>query len=946
MMKTLLSSSFLGGGNAAYLEEQYEAWLTDPSSVASNWRTYFEQLPTVNGADQETLHSEVREQFSELTRNRGGRVVASDAAAPSLEQERKQVRVQQLINAYRMRGHQWANINPLSEDTDERTQVREMELRENGLSAADLDRVFNAGNLYGPEQATLRDIINRLEKTYCGSIGIEYTHVLDTTQKEWLRQRMESVEGKPTFDFETRKWLLERLTAAEGIEKYLHSKYVGQKRFSLEGGESLIPLMAEVVQRAGSVGVKETVFAMAHRGRLNVLVNILGKKPAELFSEFEGVHTADSAQGDVKYHQGFSSDVETKTGGEMHITLAFNPSHLEIVGPVIEGSVRSRQDRRNDDGSQVLPLIVHGDAAFAGQGVVMETFNMAYVRAYSTQGTIHVVVNNQVGFTTNNPEDARSTIYCTDVAKMINSPILHVNGDDPEAVLYATQVAFDYRMKFKKDVIIDLVCYRRHGHNEADEPSATQPLMYRKIKALPTTRKLYGESLERSQILTDGQADALVRTFRDHMDQGDIVAPGIIDNAKREKSLAIDWDYHANRNWRDDYESKVPQDKLQQLASKLTDLPDGYELHPRVRRIVEDRRKMTIGELPVDWGYAENLAYATLLDAGHAVRITGQDVGRGTFFHRHAVLHHQQSGESYTPLQHIADDQPKMEIYDSVLSEEAVLAFEYGYATTDPSRLVIWEAQFGDFANGAQMVIDQFITSGEAKWGRLCGLVMLLPHGYEGQGPEHSSARLERFLQLCARDNMQVMVPSTPAQCYHMLRQQMLRPLRQPMIVMSPKSLLRHKLAVNTLEDLAEGRFQPVLDEIDDIDPTQAKRLLLCSGKLYYDILERRRAEGLDNVVIARVEQLYPFPYKEVDALMAKYKSATEVVWCQEEPRNQGAWFSSRHRIERCLLEGQTVSYAGRLPSASPAVGYAKEHAKEQKLLVEQALGLAVQEKI
>ena len=943
MMKALQGTSFMGGGNAAYLEEQYEAWLEDPNLVNENWRNYFETLPVVDGVAQDTAHSTIREQFVQITKQSGGRP-AGPIVDASFDHERKQVRVQQLINAYRMRGHQRANLNPIAGD-DERTMVREMELSENGLHQADLDDVFNVGNLHGSEQATLREIIGRLEKTYCGSIGIEYMHMLDTTQKLWLQHRMESVEGKPSFDYETRRWLLERLTAAEGIEKYLHSKYVGQKRFSLEGGESLIPMMSELVRRAGATGIKESVIGMAHRGRLNVLVNILGKKPAELFSEFEGQHSAESSQGDVKYHQGFSSDVETE-GGRMHVTLAFNPSHLEIVGPVVEGSVRSRQDRRQGDGSQVLPIVIHGDAAFAGQGVVMETFNMAYVRGYSTHGTVHIVINNQVGFTTSNPEDSRSTIYCTDVAKMINSPILHVNGDDPEAVYHAAQIAFDYRMQFKKDVIIDLVCYRRHGHNEADEPSATQPMMYRKIKALPTTRKLYADSLVRSAVIDESAPDQMVREFRDHLDKGDPVAPGLTNQTNKDEALYVDWTPYLNRTWRDSYDAKFPLKRLQELATQLTDLPDGLELHPRVRRIVEDRRKMTAGGSLVDWGYAENLAYATLLDQGYGVRISGQDVGRGTFFHRHAVLHNQHNGESYIPLQHLSEDQPSMELYDSVLSEEAVLAFEYGYAATDPTRLVIWEAQFGDFANGAQVVIDQFITSGEAKWARLCGLVMLLPHGYEGQGPEHSSARLERFLQLCAANNMQVLVPSTPAQCYHMLRRQMLRKLRQPLIVMSPKSLLRHKLAVNTLEDLADGEFQPVIDEIDDIDPKKVDRLVLCSGKVYYDLLERRRAENIDNIAIARLEQLYPFPYDEMNALLAKYKNASDVIWCQEEPRNQGAWFSSRHRIERCLKKGQAVSYAGRTPSASPAVGYANAHAKEQVLLVEQALGLAEPESI
>ena len=934
----------MGGGNAAYLEEEYENWLRSPNSVAENLRNYFEQLPVVNGTVQDIPHSEIRAQFEQITRARPASTSAP-AVDASLSHERKQVGVNQLINAYRMRGHQRANANPLGTAVERQHSVREMELTENSLTEADLDTLFNTGSLHAHEQMTLREIRSQLETTYCSSIGIEYMHMLDTTQKEWLQQRFESVQGKPVYEYETRRWLLGRLTAAEGIEKYLHSRYVGQKRFSLEGGESLIPMMAEMVRRGGKAGLREIVVGMAHRGRLNVLVNILGKKPSELFSEFEGRHAPALDSGDVKYHQGFSSDIETE-GGEIHLALAFNPSHLEIVSPVVGGSVRSRQDRRKKRGNEVLAISIHGDAAFAGQGVVMETFNMSEVRGYTTYGTIRIVINNQVGFTTSNPEDRRSTMYCTDVAKMISSPIIHVNGDDPEAVLFAAQTAFDYRMQFKKDVVIDLLCYRRHGHNEADEPAATQPMMYKKVKALPTTRKLYADSLVRTGVVNEDEPQKMATEFRDHLDAGDCVAPGVLPGPIHQNEFSIDWARHVNCHWRDEWQSKAPLGHLQALANKLTTLPDGLEIHPRVKKIVEDRRKMTAGGQPLDWGYAENLAYATLLDQDYAVRISGQDCGRGTFFHRHAVLHNQHNGEAYVPLENLSEDQPEFKVIDSVLSEEAVLAYEYGYATTDPSRLVIWEGQFGDFANGAQVVIDQFIASGESKWGRLCGLVMLLPHGYEGQGPEHSSARLERFLQLCARDNMQIVVPSTPAQCYHMLRRQMVRNLRQPLIVMSPKSLLRHKLAVSTLEDLSEGTFQTVIDEVDSVDAKKVKRVILCSGKVYYDILEKRRQDEIDDVAIVRLEQIYPFPYDEMHAITDRYSAAKDFAWCQEEPRNQGAWFSSRHRIERCLKKGQSISYAGREPSASPAVGYANAHAKEQALLVEQALGLAAQERI
>ena len=944
MMKDLTNSSFLGSGNAAYLEDQYENWLRAPHKVSSNLAAYFQELARQQSEAEDVPHSDIRQQFEQITRA-SSRFLANPVVDTSLAHERKQVGVNELINAYRLRGHQRASVNPLGSDPAHMSEVREMELEANGLTEADLDTEFNTGNLYAPEQMTLRAIRDQLEQTYCGSIGIEYMHMLDTTQKEWLRERFETDQGKPDYDQQSKRWLLQRLTAAEGIERYLHSKYVGQKRFSLEGGESLIPLLTEIVKRAGNAGVREAVVGMAHRGRLNVLVNILGKRPAELFSEFEGKQIEELDSGDVKYHQGFSSDIETD-GGLLHLALAFNPSHLEIVSPVVAGSVRSRQDRIQKQGNEVLPITIHGDAAFAGQGVVMETFNMAYVRGYTTCGTVRIVINNQVGFTTNNPEDARSTIYCTDVAKMINSPIFHVNGDDPEAVLFAAQLAFDYRMKFHKDVVIDLICYRRHGHNEADEPSATQPMMYKKIKALPTTRTLYSDDLVRNGIISEEESGKMASEFRDHLDAGESVADGVLTDPVPKDENSVNWSRHLGCEWRDPWESRFPIERLQALAESLTCLPDEIELHPRVRKLVDDRRKMAAGEIALDWGCAENLAYATLLDQGFSVRISGQDCGRGTFFHRHAVLHNQIDGESYVPLENLADGQPEFKVIDSVLSEEAVLAFEYGYSTTDPSRLVIWEAQFGDFANGAQVVIDQFISSGEAKWGRLCGLVLLLPHGYEGQGPEHSSARLERFLQLCARDDMQVVVPSTPAQCYHMLRRQMIRNLRQPLVVMSPKSLLRHRSAVSTLDELANGTFAPVIDEVDGLDAAAVDRVVICSGKVYYDLLQRRREQEMLNVALIRLEQLYPFPYDEMNVVSDKYRATNTFIWCQEEPRNQGAWISSRHRIERCLHDNQHISFAGRDPSASPAVGYASVHAKEQAKLVDQALGLIEAEKI
>lgn len=938
-MQQQWDTSLLGGTNSSWLEIHYEQYLHDPNSVDETWRDYFGNLPMVAGNVKEVLHSEIRTQFQQMASAAAMRPAAAPVQSTTAEAELKQIYVTQLINAYRVRGHQLAKTDPLGNQAD--ALVREVQLHENGLSESDLDTVFQTPSLEGIDQAPLRDIIAHLEKCYCGPIGYEYMYIDYTSQKDWLQQRIESVASAPTLNAETRQWILQRVTAAESMERHLGSRYVGQKRFSLEGGESLIVIMSELVRRAGAAGVKDMVIGMAHRGRLNVLVNILGKNPAELFQEFEGKkHDESLSSGDVKYHQGFSSDIKTPHG-HMHLSLAFNPSHLEIVSPVVEGSVRSRQDRYGDkDGEMVVPIAIHGDAAFAGQGVVMETFNMADSRGFSTKGTVHIIVNNQIGFTTSNVADARSTLYATDVAKMINAPIFHVNGDDPEAVYFVTQLAMDFRMAFKKDVVIDMVCYRRHGHNETDEPSVTQPIMYQSIKALPTTRSLYADSLISQGVLDSDSADRLVEDYRQELDDGVNVAPDVLEGLSEAPELAVDWSKYLAKDWQIPFDSKVALSKIQELATRLSTLPDGLVLHSRVKKIVEDRRKMTAGALPLDWGYAETMAYATLLDQGYSVRLSGQDCGRGTFAHRHAVLHNQSQMGAYVPLRELTE-QANFLVIDSVLSEEAVLGFEYGYATADPQTLVIWEAQFGDFANGAQVLIDQFISSGETKWGRLCGLTLLLPHGYEGQGPEHSSARLERFLQLCAEDNMQVIVPSTPAQAYHMLRRQMVRQMRRPLIVMSPKSLLRHRLATSTLEDLADGTFEPVLGEIDPLEDGGVDRLVFCSGKVYYDLLEARRNADITNVALVRLEQLYPFPYDAMTHVMQRYPNAKSIVWCQEEPRNQGAWRSNRHRIERVLPEAvDMVEFAGRAPSASPASGYMNQHLIEQKRLVEEALGV------
>jgi 2-oxoglutarate dehydrogenase E1 component len=937
-MELLWRSSQLSGGNAAYVEDLYETFLTDPNAVPEQWRDYFAKLPRVNGsAVQDISHAAVRAQFANMARAhvRPSGAAASDSRVT--EQERKQVRVLQLMSAYRQRGHQEAKLDPLG--LWKREPVPDLTLEFHQLSTADLDTVFQVGRSYlGKEQAPLREIIDALQQTYCTTIGAEFRHILATEERRWIEQRMESVRSKPDFGRQARKHLLERLTAAEGLEKALASKYPGTKRFGLEGGESLIPMLDTMIQRCGSYSAKEIVIGMAHRGRLNVLVNILGKNPSELFDEFEGKATY-VGSADVKYHQGFSSNVMTP-GGEMHLALAFNPSHLEIVAPVVEGSVRARQDRRLDKtGDKVVPIVMHGDAAFAGQGVVMETFQMSQTRGFKVGGTIHIVINNQVGFTTSNPQDARSTEYCTDIAKMVQAPIFHINGDDPEAVLFVSQLAVDFRQEFKKDVVIDLICYRRRGHNEADEPSATQPLMYEAIKNQVTTRDLYAKKLIEAGVISREEDDYLVAEYRDALESGEHVVKSLVKEPNT--ALFVDWRPYLGHATNIPSDTRIDLKKLQEIAQRANAIPEGFVVQRQVAKIYEDRLKMAAGAMPINWGCAEVLAYATLLDSGTGIRLTGQDVGRGTFSHRHAVLHHQKDGSTCIPLINCTNNKSPFAIYDSLLSEEAVLAFEYGYSTTIPSTLVIWEAQFGDFANGAQVVIDQFITSGEHKWARLCGLTLLLPHGYEGQGPEHSSARLERFLQLCAEHNIQVCVPTTPAQVFHMIRRQSLRPLRKPLIVMSPKSLLRHKEAVSTLDELAGGAFHCVLDDTDAIEPEKIQRLVLCSGKVFYDLREARRERGVENVAIVRLEQLYPFPEDDLTRILSRYTQLSEVVWCQDEPMNQGAWYSSQHHMRRVLNRHNRslyLEYAGREASASPAAGYMALHLAQQESLIKQAL--------
>jgi 2-oxoglutarate dehydrogenase E1 component len=927
--------SCLYSGNAEYIESLYEDYLSHPDGVEPEWRDYFAGLPAAAGRGKDTPHSPVRQVLAEaILKSRCRRPAA--AISETLAHG-KQVAVLQLINAYRFRGHHQADLDPLH--LHERPAVPELDPAYHKLTAADLDASFNTGSLHATGELPLREILAIVRDTYCRTLGAEYMHINETEQKRWIQQRLEPCRSSPDFSADRKRRILERLIAASGLEEYLHTKYVGQKRFSLEGGESLIPLLDELIRSGAAGGVSEIVIGMAHRGRLNVLVNTMGKRPHELFGEFEGKGNDALSMGDVKYHMGYSSDIDTPSG-PVHLTLAFNPSHLEIIDPVVEGSVRARQDRRNDrHRDQVLPVLIHGDAAFAGQGVVMETLNLSQTRGYTTGGTVHIIVNNQIGFTTSDPLDSRSTLYCTDVAKMVQAPIFHVNGDDPEAVVFAAGLALDFRFAFKKDVVIDMVCYRRHGHSEADEPAATQPLMYKKIRQHPKVGDLYAARLIEARILTRADADAMAGNYVDALDANQTAAGTLAEQA--DKRYQIDYTPYKSTSWLAPAPTGIDDERIARLTRAITTIPHGFTLHPSVQKIMENRRLMGSGELPMDWGYAETMAYGSLLDEGHPIRISGQDSGRGTFFHRHAVIHNQNNGDTYLPLQHIREGQASFLVINSTLSEEAVLAFEYGYSSSAPDSLVIWEAQFGDFANGAQVVIDQFISSCEAKWGRYCGLTVFLPHGYDGQGPEHSSARLERYLQLCAQENMQICFPSTPAQMFHLLRRQVLRPYRKPLIVMSPKSLLRHKLSTSPVAAL-KGEYQLVIDEIDDLKKTDVTRLLVCSGKVYFDLLEARRANKLGNIAIIRLEQLFPFPMARMKEVIAGYPKAKEVVWVQEEPKNQGGWYymQSRGTMIGCLTDTHVFGYSGRFYSASPAVGYMSKHLQQQKDLVRDALQL------
>jgi len=933
--KSVSDELFAAGGS--YLEQLFEQYQFDPASLPAEWADYF---ATLEQPDEEQSH---RRMLSTMV----PKVQATASAATSTASVERNMdveypsRAMYLIHAYRVYGHLHANLDPLR--LNPRPTTPEMDLAYYGLSDADLDQVFPAGDLVGEKMRPLRDILTHLQQSYCGSIGPEFRHITDSARKHWIQGRMEQLPLQSVEDIDTRRHIFGRVMHAEEFERFLHTRYVGQKRFSLEGGESLIPMLDALVQHAGSSGTREIILGMAHRGRLNVLANIMGKSLAEIFTEFEGSQLQEDAhgQGDVKYHLGFSSDVRTP-GGVVHLSLAFNPSHLEIITPVVMGSVRSRQCRRSDKARrEVMGVLVHGDAAFAGQGVVAESLQLSKLNGFRIGGSIHIVVNNQIGFTVN-PHDARSTTYCTDIAKIIHAPILHVNGDDPEACCRAISMAVEYRNTFHEDIVIDLICYRRHGHNEADSPEVTQPIMYRKIAAHPTVEQVYRDRLIAEGVMTAEDADAMVAAYRDCMDK--------VRRAKNRpaphklNSLTGRWQGFTGESV-EEPDTAVDAEKLAMLARKVHRLPAEFSLHARVEKIYDGRIQQMDGLAMVDWGCAETMAYATLVHEGGWVRLSGEDSGRGTFFHRHAIVYDQQSGKSMVPIRQVETATlSHFIVVDSMLSEMAVLGYEYGYSVAEPRALVVWEAQYGDFANVAQVVIDQFIAAGESKWSRLSGMVLWLPHGYEGQGAEHSSARLERYLQLCAERNMQVVYPSTPAQLFHLFRRQLMSRLRKPLILMAPKSMLRQKLSFSPLSDFSTGAFQPVLPEADEaIVATAVRRVLICSGKVYYDLLAERQQRELQDVAIIRVEILYPFPDQAVKEALARYETVSEVVWVQEEPQNQGAWLYLSSPIRQVLLEGQKIYAVTRPEAAAPAVGSAKRHKDELSTLLDRALGDTVE---
>ena len=897
--------------SSGYVDQMYEQWQEDPSSLSEEWRLFF------SGFD----------------------LAARPTGTIATERAADQSKVVSLIFAYRNLGHLIADLDPLGANLESHPLL---ELETFGLSEENLDEVFDTGHMGGPKQATLREILEVLSDTYCRTIGVEYLHIQDTPVRRWFQKEMEPNRNRPENSREKKHRILGQLIDAELFESFTHGRYQGQKRFSLEGAESLIPALHQFVETAAETGAEEVVMGMAHRGRLNVLANILNKPYATIFNEFEDNIRADpyGGDGDVKYHRGFSSDYKTGSGAEIHISLTANPSHLEAVDPVVEGRTRAKQRRRGDtsERKKVLPVLIHGDAAFAGQGLVAETFNLSQLKGYSTGGTVHIVVNNQIGFTTL-PGEARSTRYPTDVAKMVEAPILHVNGDDPQAVVHVIDLALRFRQEFNQDVVVDMVCYRKHGHNEGDEPAFTQPLMYQKIRNRPSTRAIYQLQLENTHDITLEESEALTNSLQERLLEAfTSVKEACILDERDGSAFAGIWSEFDHEHCFDCTETGVAFDDLLKVARALTTIPEGFHLNRKVGRRLPTHMEAVETKGSVDWALGELLAFGSLLIEGTPVRLSGQDSMRGTFSHRHAAWFETKSQEVYIPLNNIEPDQARFCVYNSMLSEAAVLGFDYGYSLVEPNMLVIWEAQFGDFANGAQVIIDQFISVAYDKWHRVSGLVMLLPHGYEGQGPEHSNAYLERYLMACAEENMQVCNLTTPAQLFHALRRQIMANFRRPLVIMSPKSLLRHKQAVSPLEDLVVGRFQEFLE--DPLTPEKPRRLVLCSGKVYYDLVAGREERGIDDVAIVRVEQFYPFHAELFERVVAPYRGAADVVWAQEETRNRGGWAFMMPRLME-LFPDQPLKYVGREPSASPATGSSSVHRKQQAELVREALEIS-----
>ncbi|HDC0002891.1 TPA: 2-oxoglutarate dehydrogenase E1 component [Escherichia coli] len=892
--------TLLSGDNATWLEEYYQTWLRTPEQLPEDWRRFF-------------LSPELTVQSVSGDNNVSGATL------------KKQAAVIQLINAWRTQGHLRAKLDPLGLNPP--ADVPSLQPGFWGLSEEDLLQEFSVTFGAHTTQMPLKQLLNLLEQAWAGSQAYELAHLENREEINWLLSRIES-SNAPQADVQTCIARFEKLMAAETLERYLHTRYVGQKRFSLEGGESAIPALDTLTKRLRAQGVEEMVIGMAHRGRLNVLVNLLNKDPAQLFAEFEGKQTIGSGSGDVKYHMGYSSNLETPAGS-LHVALAYNPSHLEIVNPVVLGQVRARQERRGEDGqAKVVGVLIHGDSALCGLGVNQTTFNLSQTQGYGTGGTLHLVINNQIGFTTSRLQDMRSSRYCTDIAKMVAAPIIHVNGDDVDAVCQVMELACEWRDTFRRDIIIDICCFRKHGHNESDEPRLTQPQMYQAVDVHPGTLARYGESLARRGLLTQAQQDEMTARYRDWLDSCQKREPQPLKPAIH--SFSANWYGLTNPHWSAPVSTALPRQKLAAYGEIISTLPPDVVAHPTIKRQLALRQDMAAGTQPIDWGMAEMLAYASLVDAGVGVRLSGEDSGRGTFSHRHAVVHHQTEARRYLPLQHIRAGQASFDVYDSVLNEEALLAFEYGYSTSAPQQLVIWEAQFGDFANGAQVAIDQFISSGETKWDRYSGLTILLPHGYDGQGPEHSSARPERWLQLCAENNMQVVMPSESAQMFHLLRGQALRPMRKPLVIMMSKRLLRFKGAMSELSEFTDGAYKPVVTDPQLHQSQKVKRVILCSGQVYYDVLEaRKQRECEDEVAIVRLEQLYPFPVAELNDVLASWPNCYEWIWLQEEPENQGAWRQIRHELAALKINTPYWQYAGRPAAAAPATGYGRVHKQQ-----------------